>query len=600
MLTGNAAVKERVMFKVRMAEPGDLPGIMKIERQTFGEVDASAMASSELMAERMSLLNASPSGWFWVAVDDAGEVVGDVILQPTDLGPDDCTSWAGATDSGCLTTTFKKDGRNIYIVSFAVRADVPELLVSLPLFRALIDRWKEHGGFLMFCSRMPGFARAHAQSGMSPGEYMLLRRGDGPRDSVLRLWWAVSGKVWPYKLLLNGYPPDAESGGHGALFALDDPTRAFCAVTELPQNGNRKNGALPVIQENDIRPELLQGGWRSWWDVGERRFIQALTLYIPFGCPDWGETGGRRNTMCAFCDLPNSVIGYREQFSEGRPIGAPEHIAMFRATLGSALEGTEPPHTLMIFNAGSFFAMPPAVRDAVVKDVAAREGIRRLVIESRAELITDDALLPVVSVLNERGIGLTVRIGVETQDDRLRLTVLRKGHSRKQLLAAAAVLREHGVRAGGYTLLNPAPGLDPQWAVEECLKTLDFVLDSGDGSLGMDEAYFCSTNVGGPVIEKEWREGRFAPASLWMVYATLRKAIKSHEGRVHLLPFKDVPELKAVPSNHVPQGIPENLSGARGCDRAFHAMFDGYRETMDPSVLIPPECSCRPEWIGSL
>lgn len=588
------------MFKIRLAEPDDLPAIMKIEQQTFGEVGASAMASAELMLERISMLNAAPPGWFWVAVDEHGEVVGDVVLQPTDLDPDRCTSWAGATDEGRLTGTFKPDGRNIYIVSFAVRADVPELLVSLPLFRALIDRWKEYGGFLMFSSRMPDFARTHAQSGIGAEEYMMLRRGDGPRDPVLRLWWAVSGKVWPYKLLLNGYPPDTESGGHGALFALDDPTRAFCAVTELPQGGRRSKGALPIIQDNDIRPELLQGGWRSWWDVGEQRFVQALTLYIPFGCPDWGETDGKRNTMCAFCDLPNSVVGYREQFSGGKPVEAPEHIAMFKATLRSALDGAEPPHTLMIFNAGSFLAMPPAVRSAVIKDVAAREGIRRLVIESRAELITTEALRPIVSELNGRGIGLTMRIGVETQDETLRLTKLRKGHTRKQLLAATAALRECGVRTGGYTLLNPAPGLDPQWAVDECLKTLDFVLGSGDGCLGMDEAYFCSTNVGGPVIEKEWREGRFAPASLWMVYATLRHAIERHAGRIHLLPFKDMPELKAVPSNHVPQGIPENLSGAQGCDRAFHGMFDRYRATMDPAVLVPPECGCKPEWIGSL
>jgi hypothetical protein len=36
-----------------------------------------------------------------------------------------------------------------------------------------------------------------------------------------------------YKLLRNGFLPDEESGGHGALFVLEDPVRALLATVSF-------------------------------------------------------------------------------------------------------------------------------------------------------------------------------------------------------------------------------------------------------------------------------------------------------------------------------------------------------------------------------
>jgi radical SAM enzyme (TIGR01210 family) len=348
------------------------------------------------------------------------------------------------------------------------------------------------------------------------------------------------------------------------------------------------------ISNDDIRVRLLQGDRRTWWDVTEKRFVPAVTVYIPFGCPDWGETEGKRNRMCTFCDIPNAAIGYREGFNDGKPIPDPELIAVFQATLRVALEKKQA-HTVMVFNAGSFLAMCPEIQNAVMEEIVTYPLVRRLVVESRAGLITDASLLPLTSTLRDHNIALTIRIGVETQDDHLRLSVLYKGHTRKQLETAMDALRSHGVTAGGYVLLNPSPGLNPVWAIDECLATFDFVLGTDPGQLGMQETYFCSTNVGGPLLREAWEAGEFAPATLWMVYDALTRGILKYGSCIHLLPFKDEPELVAVPSNHVLRGIPQNLDGAEGCDRAFHAMFDRYRETMDPAVLVPPPCSCRPQ-----
>lgn len=313
----------------------------------------------------------------------------------------------------------------------------------------------------------------------------------------------------------------------------------------------------------DPRVAALLGGRRRWWDVREGRFVNADTIYIPFGCPDWGERGGTRNSLCTFCALPNAVQAYREAFYDGRPIPAEEQLRLVRAALAALDGGDDERHTIMLFNAGSFLAMPPPLQERIAEELATRNELKRVVIESRAELVIPSLLDPLTRIFAHAGKALTIRIGVETQDDHLRLHVLRKGHARRQLAAAVETANAFGVSLGGYALLNPAPGLDREWTIAEAKRTLDWILGEGPAGLGMAEAYFCSTNVGpGTPLEREWREGRFTPATPWTVLAVLRYAIAEYGTRVHLLPFRDEPELLAVPSNHVPGGIPQSLEGA--------------------------------------
>lgn len=341
------------------------------------------------------------------------------------------------------------------------------------------------------------------------------------------------------------------------------------------------------IALNDPRISFLSGGSSEWWDPQDGK-VRAFTLFVPFGCPDWGETKGIRNNLCTFCSLPNAVADFKRVFYETSQIPERDYVELFRTTKRAVDIKF---HTLMIFNAGSFLAMPLRVQEEIMGEISNLPAIRRVVIESRAELITKESVARIVSLLNTRQ-RLTIRIGVETKNDTLRLKVLRKGHSRQRLKRACIIMKDYGVTSGGYVLLNPAPGLGPLQALQECQDTLEWVLDD----LKMDEAYFAATCVGpDSELARAWKEGRFKPATLWMVFKILQSARK-YRNRVHLLRFKDTPELLAVPSNHIPQGIPENLVGAQGCDLLCHGILDQYRNTMDHSVLTPPDCECRPDW----
>jgi hypothetical protein len=228
------------MITIRPAERSDLLGIMEVERQTFGAVGEDAMASLQKMEARIDLLNSANEKWFWVAVaKDGVTILGDMILQPTDFGPEECTSWSAATNDGSLQGTFSPDGKNIYVVSLAVSQRSAADIVSMLLVHASAALWARHGGLYLFCSRMPGFAQAHAETGIDPEEYIRLEHRGAPRDPMLRLYWRMTGGVRPFKLLRNGFPPDEESGGHGVLFVLRDPVKALLATGSYLAAGAR-------------------------------------------------------------------------------------------------------------------------------------------------------------------------------------------------------------------------------------------------------------------------------------------------------------------------------------------------------------------------
>jgi hypothetical protein len=212
-------------MKIRLAKPDDIKAIMLVEKETFGNL----AASKKIMKNRIILCNEKDPGWFWLA-EEEGVVFGYMILQPTKMKPDECFSWFGATDDGKLEKTFDRQGKNVYVVSLACSDRAPENTSALLCHTSFVY-WSRHGGLYMFCSRMPGFRNANKKIGISAQDYWQLRNEDGgPFDSMMRLYWGLTGGFLPYKLLENGYIVDKESGGHGVLFVIDDPVPGLLSM----------------------------------------------------------------------------------------------------------------------------------------------------------------------------------------------------------------------------------------------------------------------------------------------------------------------------------------------------------------------------------
>ena len=346
--------------------------------------------------------------------------------------------------------------------------------------------------------------------------------------------------------------------------------------------------------------EALYGGDRQWFDTSEKKFVRFTTLYLPYGderggCPDWrGAWKGADITKmpCVFCAIPNAVKEYQNTCNNGAVVS---HIDMCNAFADNLARSYrhEPLHTLAIFNGGSFLAMDSLLQQLIIAQVVV-SGARRLVIESRAQLVSDEAILNILRELTPHNIKLTVRIGIETQDDRVRAMVLRKGHSRKTLMKAVEILHAHNVTVGGYALAAPAPLswiklVHPYlqqydaWVLQEAIATIDVILDE----FAMDEVYFCSTCVApGTVLEALWQQGEYRPASLSLLAAVLAETVEKHLKPIHLLPFRDEPAFVAVPSNHMQNGVRQDEALLHEHDIWFREIMDQYRSTMNAEAFL--------------
>ncbi len=217
-------------MKIRLAVSSDLPAIMEIEQESFGEVGAEAMASEKIMFDRIALCNGVRPGWFWVA-EVGTAVCGYLVMQPMSLHPDDCVSWERSTDNGTLKKTFDKEGETILGVSLGVRNKAPSEAFYFLVLQGMLQLVETGKKRLMLCSRLPSLASVGKKKNIPPEEYWKLTDKHGnPRDPLLRKFYQVFG-VQPYKFMPNGFMPDAQSGGHGALIVVDDPHQSIALLS---------------------------------------------------------------------------------------------------------------------------------------------------------------------------------------------------------------------------------------------------------------------------------------------------------------------------------------------------------------------------------
>jgi hypothetical protein len=207
-------------MKTRLVTLDDLPQIMEIERESFSALGEDAMASEETMRDRIARCNSDPPGWFWAAGET--HLHGYVLLMPTHLLPEECTSWEAATGGGTLST-FDPTGETIFGVSMGARQSASPAAFYMLVHRAMVLFVSTGKKRLMLCSRIPGLRAAREKTGMTGDQYIKLNDRKGrPRDPLLNKFHSAFG-VGAYAFMPDGFPIDVESDGHSALILVEDP-----------------------------------------------------------------------------------------------------------------------------------------------------------------------------------------------------------------------------------------------------------------------------------------------------------------------------------------------------------------------------------------
>jgi hypothetical protein len=294
---------------------------------------------------------------------------------------------------------------------------------------------------------------------------------------------------------------------------------------------------------------------------------RLIVVFRARGC-GWalGAAGG-----CRFC-------GFLAMTTRGAPVAEEDLAAQLDAVLDrpGALAGVA---EVDLFNSGSFFAddeMPPAVR-AYALDRLGRTAVRRVLVESRPEHVTEARVRDAVARV---GTGrLEVGIGLESADDHVRETLVRKGFGRADFERAVAAVGAAGAGLLTYVLLKP-PGLTEAAAVDDAIASSRYVFDVARSKgvrarVALQPAFVAP----GTELEAELRAGRYTPPSLWSVIEVVRAV-------------RPLGEIAVGASDEglrpacVPSGCPE-------CTPKLRAALAAYERSHDLAALAV-ECGCRP------
>ncbi len=322
---------------------------------------------------------------------------------------------------------------------------------------------------------------------------------------------------------------------------------------------------------------LISEGDCGWYDAYEQRLVRFTHIRLPYGDGlDWRGV----------------VHVPQKSFYHMTPLSHAELCVAFAHSLMRARRQL-PMHTLEIDNDGSFLAMPKDLQRQIVTS-AAVAGVRRLVVSSYPEHVSDDAVRCIMHELAQHGVKLTVRIIDDMHENAVRMRKIRKAHTCQVLLQTVKTLHAYKVTVGGYVFIHQAqpsrilylyPHMQDYDVVarKESIAAVNALFDY----YGMDEVYLSSTCVAqGTNLEQLWLQGRYEPPSLSLVASVLAEVLARHTKPVHLLPFRNEAAFVAIPSNHSRSGVHQDDVLLHEHDIWFQKLFNDYRLTMNTEEFM--------------
>jgi len=292
------------------------------------------------------------------------------------------------------------------------------------------------------------------------------------------------------------------------------------------------------------------------------------------GCAYARRTGGCTN--CGF---------WQHLTSDGEPVAEGDYMAQLRHAMEAHRQALPAVVQLDIFCSGSFLCdgeVPQEARPALLA-LAARElpALRAVMIESRPEYITPQAVSPLVAALPAR-CRLEVGVGLESADQEIREVRIRKGFTLDDFRGAAQVLAgiEADVALVVYLLFKPL-GTRNMEAVADVMKSGRYLADlAQELSLPLRVALEPTFVPEGTPLHQEMLQGNYTPPSLWNVVHVTRMLSKLG------LPLHVGLSSEGLPAEQVPSGCPQ-------CTDRLRAALARFNETQRRSALDGLTCQCQ-------
>ncbi len=215
-----------------------------------------------------------------------------------------------------------------------------------------------------------------------------------------------------------------------------------------------------------------------------------------------------------------------------------------------------------------------ASMDYLLERAKALHNLDVLSIETRPEYITASALEDILQKTHARTVDVTV--GFETQNDAIRIDILKKRISRRDLEARIALLGRLGVRLTSYVMLKPAPRMTEEEGVREAVATIVYLREQCTKANVDLVVYLTPTYIAkGSQLDRICNRDDYLPPTIQSIFRVIvesrRLGVRIYTGVWH-------------------EGLAEegnDFRGREGYDPAMRKAIVRFNQTEDSSFLEP-------------
>jgi len=365
------------------------------------------------------------------------------------------------------------------------------------------------------------------------------------------------------------------------------------SLVEERLGGIRKE--VPPRQFNPLKPAEIEINEFAFQGETVPRIMVVLRST---GCEHYGTKQG-----CAPCAHFDGTTA--------EPVKAFEYVRQWKSVVdGSAIEeGVREGFDinkfpiLCLYNLGSFTnpkEVPQKAVGAIFRSIGKQPGIKKTIIESRAEYVTDENLAPIRD--NYRGL-VEVGIGLESSDDVVRELCHHKNMPDLEVFERAIdTLHRNGMRALAYVNQKP-PFLTEREATEDAIRTAVYAYNAGADAVSIEPTSLQAHSL----TDHLHQIGQYRVPWLWSVVETA-KGVHDQMGREGTLDLRlggYFDEQVLSGSQGVAPGVERNelfphlTSGnCSRCDPRMVQAIKDYNKTGDLEVLTgQPHCdNCYSTW----
>lgn len=294
----------------------------------------------------------------------------------------------------------------------------------------------------------------------------------------------------------------------------------------------------------------------------------------------------KRCTFCGFRDLENPI--------PADEVGTVFQNLLKRTTIDSVKR-------LELYVSGSFFddvEVSPQSRLAILRAFSDTH-IPEILIESRPEFISATNLNALTEVVAPSRI--TVGMGVETMDDKVRKLLL-KGTTTKKIIQGIQLIARTGMNFQAYLLLKP-PGIkSDQEAVHSFMRDVQTLIKvTQDQACTLTIAVQPTFVARNTFVVLDFEQGQFRPVWLYTIALVLQKllALKADNPQIRIIlgNENDNVDVMALPANYTHPTAYQPCSCSQPMGKLLQHANDS-EQSLKRVIhqLLKASCACKSLW----